>query len=151
MLKRCLREYQVYPLKHTAAQDVERLLSKTLPDLGEPVHAVADSRSNQILVQGSARAQQFARQLIESVDQPSTPAATSTPPEEAAVLKVYAVADAQAALSQVRRMYPDPSSVRLASEPNSRQLVVLAAPAVQQRIGNCYRRRQRPPHAATQG
>lgn len=128
------REYQVYPLKHKSAQEVERLLSKALPDLGEPVHAVADSRSNQILLQGSARAQQFARQLIESVDQPSAPTAAPAFAEEASLLKAYTVADPQAVLTQLRRLYPDESSVRLAAEPESRQLVVLATPSVQRSI-----------------
>ena len=45
-------EYQVLPLQHKPAAEMETMLSAMLPQLGEDVHVVADQRSNQVLLRG---------------------------------------------------------------------------------------------------
>jgi type II secretion system protein D len=128
------REYQAYALRHKSVQEAERLISVTLPELGETVHVVADTAANQILVGGSERAQQLARQLLESIDQPSPVSAPPAVSAEPPVLRVYPVVNAQAMQLQLRNLFPDEHAVRIAAETKGGQLVVHAAPAVQQQI-----------------
>lgn len=67
-------DYQVYALKHKPVADVERALSAMLSGYGTAVHLVSDARSGRILVRGPEPAQQVARQVIETIDQPTDPA-----------------------------------------------------------------------------
>jgi type II secretion system protein D len=64
-------DYRAYPLKHQSAAYVEKVLAEKLASVGSATHVVADTRSNQVLVQGSEQSQQIARRVIESLDRPA--------------------------------------------------------------------------------
>ncbi len=130
-------EYQVYPLAHASADEAEKLLTTTLSQVGEPSHVVADTKANQVLVQGSPRAQQLARQLLSTLDK--SPAAPAESGEES-VLRKYTVPDVQASRQQLRAVYSDESRVRLATDPNTGQLIVVASPELQKRIAEILTR-----------
>ena len=129
-------DYQPFPLQHAAAGDMERLLSATLPQLGETARVVADTRNNQVLVQGSPRAQQLARQLIESFDKPKPAPQPAAAASEPPVLRLYPMgaADQERAVARLRALFPDEKLVRIAPEPSTQQLIVVAPAGLQPRI-----------------
>lgn len=123
-------EYQVYPLKHKHAPEVEKLLGQMLAGQ-ESTHVVADAQRNQILLRGPADAQQIARQLIESVDQPAPVQPVSKP-----VVRTYTV-DASRLnelADAIRSQYSAQGTVRIAAEPAGSRLLVLAPTEIHEQI-----------------
>ena len=129
-------EYQVYPLKHTTAAEVEKVLGEMLANSGPAVHLVADAKTNQILLKGPEKAQQIARELLASIDRPparSAPAVTTRP-----IVRTYSVEKdlvGQTA-DRLRTAYARRDDVRVAAEPSSGRLFVRAPPAVQEEIAH---------------
>jgi len=124
-------EYQVYPLRHKPVAEVERLLREMLADVEATTHVVADLRRNQILIQGPEKAQQIARQLIDSVDRAPAPRVPAKP-----VVKAYPCPAAQLTQTadRLRLQYGDRPGVRVATDAATSQLLVLAPPEVQLKI-----------------
>jgi len=120
-------EYRVYPLRYKSAGDVEKMLADMLSDLGPQAHVVADVRRNQILLRAPEKAHQIARQLIDSVDQPPAQQASGKP-----VVKGYSCLKGQLAetAERLRSRYGGRDGVRVAVDPQTSQLLVLAPPAV---------------------
>ena len=131
-------EYKVYSLKYKTAAEVERTLGQMLASQGPAVHLVADARTNQILLRGPDSAQQIARQLIDSVDRPPTPALAPQSPVAAAAAAEGSVVEAytcpRARLAEVadrlRGAYGETTGVRVAVDDPTSQLFVLAPPSV---------------------
>lgn len=125
-------EYQVYRLKHKPAADVEKILTEMLAGSADSTHIVADVKANQILMRGPAKAQQAARQLIESIDRP---AAARLAEDAKPLVKSYPCEGRQAEmLAQVRSLYASREDVRAAVDPQSGSLIVLAPAAVHAEI-----------------
>jgi len=120
-------EYQVYPIRYKSVAEVERILSEMLADLGPTTHLVADLRRNQILLRGPEKAQQIARQLIDAVDHPPTREVSAKP-----VVKRYSCPTSRLAETAdwIRSRYAGPAGVRVATDPQSSQLLVLAPPQI---------------------
>jgi type II secretion system protein D len=129
--------YRPYRLQHKTAEEMQQALSEMMRDLGLTVNIVPDPRTNQILLQGSPRAQQMAAQIIESLDkpQPQTPAgkAEADAPSELHMYPLSGEAFADV-MRRVRTAFPDKQNVRLAAEPNGNKLVVVASPDVHRQI-----------------
>ncbi|MCX7426828.1 MAG: hypothetical protein NTW96_14520 [Planctomycetia bacterium] len=131
-------EYKVYSLKHKTAAEVERTLGQMLAGQGPAVHLVADTRTNQILLRGPDSAQQIARQLIDSVDRPPTPALAPQAPVAAAAAAESSVVEAYTcprarlaeAADRLRGAYGETTGVRVAVDDPTSQLFVLAPPSV---------------------
>jgi len=124
--------YQVYALRHKSAADVEKVLSEMLAGMGDSTHIVADVKANQILLRGPEKAQQAARQLIQSMDRPPAgPAAEAKP-----LVKSYRCAEGRQAevLARLRSAYAQRSDVRAAIDPQTGALLVLGPPAVHAEI-----------------
>ncbi len=126
-------EYELYPLQYKSAADVEKMLSEMLADLEEPTHVVADVRRNQILLRGPEKAHRIAREMIDTVDQPPAAKAAAKPaakPGVTPVVKVVAYPCPKGRPADVaerlRRRFGDRDGVRIASDPQSAQLLVLA-------------------------
>ena len=117
-------EYLAYPLKHKAAPEVEKMLAEMLSDLGETVQLVADTRGNQLLLRGPAKAQQIARQLIDSVDRPPP---EETPPQES-VVERYRIqkGDLAEMAAKLRSLFAQRDDVRVATDQERSQLLILA-------------------------
>ncbi len=127
-------QYQAYALKHKAAVDVEKILVQMLARTGENTHVVADPRANQILVRGPAKAQQIVQNLLATLDRP----AESVRPEkeEKPTVNAYPCAEDRRseAMAELRALYADRDDVRVAADPQSGRLLVLAPPRLHQEI-----------------
>jgi len=118
-------DYEVYPLRYKSAADVEKMLAEMLSDLGGATHVVADLRRNQILLRGPEQAHRIARELVDSVDHPPGAKASTKP-----VVKVKGYPCPKSRLAdvaeQLRLRFADRGGVRIAGDPQSSQLLVLA-------------------------
>lgn len=105
---------------------MERMLRDVLPGLGSTAHLMADAQTNQILLRGPQQAHQIAKQLIDSSDRPE-----SATPAEQPVVKTYRC-DAtrlQQTADRIRATFAT-FGVRVAIDPRSPQLLVLAPPSI---------------------
>lgn len=133
-------QYQIYPLKHKSAADAEKILVEMLATVEPDAHVVADTRQRQLLVRGSAKAQQVVRELLALVDRaPELPAAKGpqkADKTEKAVLKAYPCAAGQedATAARLRSAHAARGDVRVAVDPQGGQLLVLAPPGVHDEI-----------------
>jgi len=116
-------DYRAYSLKHKDVRDVERMLGELLANFGDSAHVLADPRANRILLRGPERAQQIARQLIESIDRPA-PAER----EVKSTLRVYRVSPARAdeAARSLKLRYADDPRIRITVDADGAQLLILA-------------------------
>ena len=119
-------DYRAYPLKYKTAAEMDRMLRDVLPGLGSTAHLMADAQTNQILLRGPQQVQQIAKQLIDSSDQPN-----STAPSEQPVVKTYRcdVNRLQETADRIRAAFST-FGVRVAIDPRSPQLLVLAPPSI---------------------
>jgi len=130
-------QYQAYPLRYGKAVDVEAQLVELLRYTKPTPHIVADSRDNQILLRGSEAAHRIAKQFIDSVDQP--PVAKAAPkPAAQAIVKAYRCKREQLAdiTMRLKKVHARRSDVRVTSEPQTSQIVVLAPPEVHKQIAS---------------
>lgn len=129
-------QYHAYALKHKAAADVEPVLVEMLASTGSDTHVLADPQANQVLVRGSERVQQIVRDLLATLDQPPTPATPAREKQEKAIVKGYPCEqrDRNAVAAELRALYADREDVRVAVDPQSGQVLVLAPPGVHQQI-----------------
>lgn len=116
-------EYQVYVLRHKAADDVEKILAEMLPGLGATADLVADRRSNKILLRGPESVQQIARQLIQSVDRVEAAAGR---PESLVRAYPCAASHKMRLAASLRAMYAERPDVRVATDPRLPQLWIVA-------------------------
>lgn len=124
-------EYAVFQLRHARTDEVESPLREVLDGLPDGAEVVADQRANRILVRGSAEARRVATQLVQSLDRP---AAERQPSDR--VLKTYPVAgdELDATIARLKQKFPAKSGARIAADSRSEQILVLAEPAVHERI-----------------
>lgn len=122
--------YQAYSLRHAQATEIEPVLRKLLPDVGEANHVLVDSAGNQILLRGTDEGHRIARQLIDKLDQP-----TAAPAGQAAVLKTYRHDDPDLA-GAARRLQAAlaDSGARVTADQRTAQLIVVAPPEAQARV-----------------
>jgi type II secretion system protein D len=117
-----------YPLAHAAADDAARVLRKVLSGLGEPSRVEVDQKRNQVLVWGSARVHETARDLLAALDrEPEQPARSS--------VRTYPcrAADLEGIASALEDEF-SAEGVRVAADGRTRRLVVLAPLHVHRRI-----------------
>lgn len=121
-------EYRTYTLRHKSAAEVERLLTEMLGDMGPATHVINDAPRNQLLIRGPDRAHEVARQLVESLDHPPPQG-----PAEKPLLRTYPCDPLQlpAIAENVRTRYGNQPGVRIAADPSSSQLLVLAPAGIQ--------------------
>jgi len=126
-------EYQAYPLRHKAAADLEKVLKELLVGSGESTDLLVDGQKNQILIRGPQTAQQIARQLIESLDRPpeARPPAPAKP-----VVRSYRCTEGRQAetVARLRTLYGARGDVRVAADPQSGQVLVVAPAEVHAEI-----------------
>ncbi len=119
-------DYRAYPLKYKSAAEIERMLRDVLPGLGSTTDMMADAQTNRILLRGPEQAHQVARQLIDSSDRPDVPG-----PAEQPVVQTYPcdASRLQASADRIRSAFST-FGVRVAIDPRSPQLLVLAPPSI---------------------
>ena len=119
--------YQAYQLKHRKPAEVEELLNDMFGGNGVTADVVVDSEAGQILVRGSAEAQEIAADLIKTVDRPQANA-----PAGKAVFKSYACefGRLEETAQRLREIYGAGSGVRVAVDLRTPQLLVLAPPEI---------------------
>ena len=119
-------DYRAYPLKHKTAAEIEQMLRDVLPGLGTTTHLMADTKTNQVLLRGPEQVHQIARQLIDSADLPERSA-----PAEQPVVQTYPcdASRLQATAERIRSAFAS-FGVRVAIDPRSPQLLVLAPPSI---------------------
>ncbi len=119
-------DYRVYPLKFKAAADAERIVSQMLS--GQPAAQVGvDAAKNQLLVRGPQEVQDVVRQLLESFDRPPAAAPAVKPVVNTYPCEPNRLAEAVNAL---RAQFAGRPDVRIASDPGTSRLLVLAPPDV---------------------
>lgn len=124
-------DYQAYRLTYKPVAEVKQMLAEMLSDLGDQTHLVADAQTNQILLRGPSEAQEIARRLIESVDRPPAAGAVVNLPATKSVVQSYpCAADRLDQAAQRLRSMFSASGARIAMDSQTRQLLVLAPPAV---------------------
>lgn len=149
--------YQPYPLRYKAASDVEKILAEMLSGIGGSTHVVADPKANQVLLRGPEKAQQLARQLIDSIDRPPEPSVPRVAPAPVKpVLRTYPCPEGQQsqALARLRKAHGEGGEVRMAADPPSGQLLILAPPAVHDEIAREFPAQSRsgaPPARSVRG
>ncbi len=129
-----VNEFRAYPLRYVSAEEAERTLAKLLPPDSE---VLADQRSSRVLVRGSAVAHQTVRDALGSIDrsgpQPSAiPLQALSPP----VLKGYAcrAPDVAGLAARLEAEYASTGHVRVATDPRTAQVLVMAPPEIHTQI-----------------
>jgi len=119
-------EYQIYPLRHKSAAEVEKMLVELLDNLDDTTHLIADRQNNQILLRGPKNAQQIAQQLIKSVDRKSK--SNTVPVETKPVVQSYPIEPAglQEAADSLRKRFQENRNVRVAIDVDASRLLVVA-------------------------
>ena len=107
------------------------MLRDVLPGLGATAHLMADRQTNQILLRGPEQVHQIAKQLIDSSDRPET-----SGPVEQPVVKTYPcdASRLQGTADRIRTTFST-FGVRVAIDPRSPQLLVLAPPSIHSLVG----------------
>lgn len=121
--------YKSYAIKHKSLSEAETVLTEMLEGYGEDVQIVVDSKSNRLLLSGSAAIQRIAADVLATFDQP--PPARKVEDAEP-TLKSYACAKNR--LSQLvvslREKYADRKGIRIAADADGARLLVLAPPEI---------------------
>ena len=119
--------YQAYRLEHRSPAEVQKLLNDMFSGNGVTAHVVVDAQAGQILVRGSAEAQEIAGNLIQTVDRPREEA-----PAGKAVIESYPceAGRLEDTARWIRETYGADSGVRVAVDSQTAQLMVLAPPEI---------------------
>ena len=129
-----------HALRHARVEVVHPRVVEMLAGGAEPLEVQADVVGNKLLVRGSPQGQALVAQLLAALDQPSaaptaaaqTAAAQSAEPP---VVRSYAVPAAQAeSLARELQAQYTGGGIRIAADPRTAQLLVVAPEAVQQQI-----------------
>lgn len=131
--------FQAYRLQQATAADIVPQLDSMLSGEGAPYEIVVDRSGNRILVQGGETTQRLARELIQAMDRPlAKPAKPQSPPAAAkvAVVRSYQVDQSQLdrTLAELRKRFPASNGTRIAADPRTSQLLVVAAEEEQRKI-----------------
>jgi type II secretion system protein D len=123
--------YQAYPLRHQRVGDVEPQLLDLLRNVAPAPHVVTDVRNNQLLIRGPDRAQQIARQFLQSVDRPAVQPPTQPPPDN--IVRGYAVPRDQldVVTGRLQSRLANLPNVRVTSDVGTSQILVLAPEEIQ--------------------
>lgn len=131
-------EIRAYAVRHRSAEELAPQLRTMLSGQAGGANVSVDRESNRLLVHGTAPSQQLALQVLQALDKPLTPPnAPAAAPQVAtnSVVKSYRVTgDVDRIAEQLRTRYPADSGVRIVTDPKTQQLLVIASPALQQRI-----------------
>ena len=128
--------FRAYRLQHAQAADIVPQLDNMLSGQGSRFEIVVDRSGNRILVRGDDDTQRLSAELIEAMDQtpakPRLPQATAMP----SVVRSYQVETGQLdrTLDELRETFPPATGARIAGDPRTSQLLVVAAEETQNRI-----------------
>jgi type II secretion system protein D len=125
-----------YPLRHAQPADLMPIVSQVMAGQNPQAQVTLEPGTNRLIVQGTEADHQLARQVISAIDLP-TPNRPAPPPPEAQHLQGYRVAPEHlnAWADDLNRRYGAVPGIRVAPDPRTGQLVVLAPPTVHQEIG----------------
>ena len=128
--------FRAYRLQHAQAGDIVPQLDSLLSGEGSPFEIVVDRSGNRILVQGGETAQRLAGQLITAMDQPPAKLSAAQSPAGPNVVRSYQVEAGQldATLADLRKKFPPATGARIAGDPRTSQLLVVATEGNQSRI-----------------
>jgi type II secretory pathway component GspD/PulD (secretin) len=128
-------EFKAYPLRQTQAEEVVARLQEMLSQMGIRHEVVADRQGNRILVRGTEEVQRTAAQLLQTLDRPAAPRGSADAVLPGAV-RGYRVPSEQleAALAKLRGRFPPASGARIAADPRTQQLLVVAPEEVHRQV-----------------
>ncbi len=128
--------FRAYRLQHAQAGDIVPQLDNMLSGEGSQFEIVVDRSGNRILVQGGDTTQRLAGQLIAAMDQPPAKPLSPQAPAAPAVVRSYQVEAGQldGALEDLRKKFPPATGTRIAGDPRTSQLLVVATEETQGRI-----------------
>jgi len=128
--------FRAYRLQRAQAADIVPQLDNMLSGQGSRFEIVVDRSANRILVRGDDDAQRLSAELIAAMDRtpakPRSPQAVAMP----SVVRSYQVEAGQLerALDELRQKFPPATGARIAGDPRTSQLLVVAAEETQSRI-----------------
>lgn len=126
--------YTAHTLRHARVEALQPRLIEMLVGMVGPQDVAADAANNRLLIRGPAEVQALAAQIIGALDQPAIAAPAATAPAPAVVRSYAVAADRVEAAAQELRGRFDPGEVRIAADPRTAQLLVVAPEAVQAQI-----------------
>ncbi len=127
-------ELRAYVIRHRNADEIAPQLRNMLSGLAGRSTVTVDREGNRLVVQGQSQSQRLAQQVIQALDQAES-AAAPTAAASPAVVKSYRVSgNLEGAAEQLRQRFPASSGARIATDPRTRQLLVIAPPELQQRV-----------------
>lgn len=128
--------YRSYPLRYAQAAELAPQLQGMLNDLGVQHELLVDRTRNLVLIKGTEESQRFATQLINTLDRPAPAAPANVNRATPPVVRGYAVPADQAdtVTRELQERFPAASGVRIANDPRTGQVIVVAPESTQQQI-----------------
>ncbi len=127
--------FRPYPVINISVDDAATRVRSLLAEAGNTSEVLVDRAQGRVLVQGPPATQQLAAQILQTIDRPhANPAPAGATPER--VVRGYRVpaGELEQIATELRNEYPRSSGVRVATDPRTNQLVIVAEAAVQQRV-----------------
>lgn len=120
---------KAYPLKHVQAEEVAVRLRKLMAEMSTDAKILSDAKANQILVQGSTSTHQLAVKMLQTLDQPAEPVASSRE------VKGYRVdGDLSAVVSRLQGQFTLESGARIAADERTKRVIVVGNDEVQREV-----------------
>lgn len=133
------QSFQAYPISNIRAEDAAARL-RTMLDGTDGAEVLADPSGARLLVRGPQGTQELASQLLQTIDRPVRVAQAAARPA-APIVRGYDVGggDLESIAAQLRRDFATESGIRIATDARTRQVIVVAPPAVQDRVAQRFR------------
>ena len=106
-----------------------------LAESGDQSEVLVDRGKQRLLIQGSDATQALAAQILETIDRP-TPEQPDSQPRNERMVRGYPVPadELERIAAQLRNEYPRDTGVRVATDPRTRQLIIVGGADVHKEI-----------------
>jgi type II secretion system protein D len=127
---------QPYRLSHIEAEQAAVRLRELLAGVEESADVLVDRQQNRLLVQGSQSTQKLASQLLNAIDAPVLVADRRAPQTEDTEVRGYKAPSEKLSVisARLRANFAGDDRVRIAVDPRTQQIIVVAPPSIQAKI-----------------
>ena len=130
--------FRAFSLRHIRADDAAARTRNTLSDFGLGSEVLVDRTRNRLLLRGDANANKLVAQLLQTIDQPGVDPARDGPEPNQVVGYPVSGQPLDVVAAQLREQYAPSTGVRIATDPRSQQLIVMAPPSIQREIAERF-------------
>jgi general secretion pathway protein D len=133
--------FKPYPVANIAIDDAASRVRSLLAQAGNPSDVLIDRAQNRLLVQGPASTQELAVQILQTIDRPDLSRQPATPDAER-VVRGYQVpaGELEEIAKDLRKEFLPIGDVRIATDPRTRQVIVVGHAAIQERAVQLLKR-----------